>query len=424
MADETAAAQEVAAPEGAQQQEAPPVQEQTQEAEVAAPEGGEQPGEETSPAEAQRPKSRADLRASVAERLRKQEQAARQPRKDDGKWTEEEARESTEQTEETPAGTEAQAEDEAAKAAKAAESGSVETETDFVSIELDARNPLYDQGITKLDGVPKALEREVRTLANAAVRGREATEANRQLEAAEVEIAKLSAKLRLLESGEHLKDSPENDPEFQQLIRQIKEHYPGQSEKIEAALEAYKRQQTSSVEREAEAVAQRQAAARSFLRTVASVSRQKYPVWEQAGELPQRMQMAVAQYGDYVDARNANLVATGREEMPPNAEEFFGWVDTNYVKDKRVQEFLTDFRKSQAESERERIAAEERQRFEEEEKARLTEVANRHSGRPPSPPPARSTGEAGPPREIPDAARHHGTRQRDLREQIRRRLSQ
>ena len=113
----------------------------------------------------------------------------------------------------------------------------------------------------------------------------------------------------------------------------------------------------------------------------------------------------------------------------PNADEFFTWLDTNYVKDQRVQSQLADYKKrSEAkigDARAKEAAVAERRKIAEEEKQRLSEAATRHGTKPPSPPPMRSQGKVVPTTPAnEEARRNHGTRQRDLRSSIRQRLQQ
>ena len=113
----------------------------------------------------------------------------------------------------------------------------------------------------------------------------------------------------------------------------------------------------------------------------------------------------------------------------PSSQEFFSWVDTNYVKDKRVQNQLSEFKaKSEAKigtARAQEAVAEERKKLAAEEKKRLTDAADRHGAKPPSPPAVRSQGQVAPiPPAAEEARRNHGTRQRDVRSSIRQRLQQ
>ena len=294
-----------------------------------------------------------------------------------------------------------------------------------VTIPLDPSHPLYAQGITELTNVPKHLERHLRTMANANVRKQEVDNARAAQVAAENELAMVKARVEMLQSGEL--QSAETDPKLQTLLQDVEQAYPEQAETVKKAFEALQQQTVNAKEAEVMATVQREQIGRQFLNEVSTQSGQQYPVWAKSGELSERMRIAVAQYGDYVDARNMNLTAVGQAEQMPSPEEFFTWVDTSYVKDTRVQAQLAEFNKKRekkiGKKHAKKAAAAERAKLAEEEKGRLAEAANRHGTNPPAPPAMRSQGRVIPATPANEEARqNHGTRQRDLRASIRQRL--
>jgi len=262
-------------------------------------------------------------------------------------------------------------------------------------------------------------------MANANVRKQEVDNARAAQMAAENELALVKARVEMLQSGEL--QSAETDPQLQTLLQDVEQAYPEQAETVKKAFEALQQQTVNAKEAEVMATVQREQIGRQFLNEVSTQSGQQYPVWAKSGELSERMRIAVAQYGDYVDARNMNLTAVGQAEQMPSPEEFFTWVDTSYVKDTRVQAQLAEFNKKRekkiGKKHAKKAAAAERAKLAEEEKGRLAEAANRHGTNPPAPPAMRSQGRVIPATPANQEARqNHGTRQRDLRASIRQRL--
>lgn len=312
-------------------------------------------------------------------------------------------------------------------APKVAESGQGEPEK-LVTIPLDPSHPLWDQGIRELKDVPAHLEREVRTMANAVIRKSEAEAAQKAAQAAQKEAALLRAKMEMLQDG--TLQNLDANPEVQALLADIERAYPEQAEVAQAAFAALQAQKRQAKEAELNSKVEREFVGRSFITEVQANATRQYPVWAQSGELAPKMQNAMAQYGDYVDARNANLTALGKPESQPSVKEFFNWVDSNYVRDPRVQKQLAEFQgshtKKVSESAATKAAAAERSRIAQMEKQRLSEAAQRHSTRPPAPVPAGVRGAVVGDRgaQQSPAATHHGTRQRDLRAQVRARLAQ
>jgi hypothetical protein len=286
---------------------------------------------------------------------------------------------------------------------------------EFVTIPLDPRNPLADQGVTELT-VPAHMERHIRTLVNSSVRQKEVQSSQAQLDQVRLDNARLAARVQALQDG-----TPEVDPLQAEMLAQIKEHYPEQSDRVEAALAAEQVQAMSQKEAEIYAEMKREQVARSFMEEVGSGSAQKYPAWASAGELQGRMASAMSQYGDYVDARNVNLHRRGQAETMPTTDEFYGWVDTQYIKDPRVQSEVVKFRAEQQEKSRAQIAAEERQKLAGQEKAKLSEAAERHAARPPSTPGISSQGTTPPPEDEGAVRALQGNRAKSLKAGIRER---
>jgi hypothetical protein len=296
-----------------------------------------------------------------------------------------------------------------------------------ITIPLDPSHPLYAQGITELTNVPEHLERHLRTMANASSRKQEVDHARAAQQAAENELAMVKARVEMLQSGEL--QSAETDPQLQTLLQDVEQAYPDQVDTVKRALEALQQQTVNAKEAEVMAHVQREQVGRQFLNEVSNHSGQQYPVWAKAGELSERMRIAVAQYGDYVDARNTNLASVGEAEQMPTSNEFFTWVDTNYVKDTRVQAQLAKFNQKRekkiGQKHAKKAAAAERAKLAEEEKGRLAAAADRHGTNPPAPPAMRSQGRVIPATPANEEARqNHGTRQRDVRSSIRQRLQQ
>lgn len=287
---------------------------------------------------------------------------------------------------------------------------------EFVTIPLDPRNPLADQGVTELT-VPAHMERHIRTLVNSSVRQKEVQESQAQLDQVRLDNARLAARVQALQDG-----TPEADPLQVEMLAQIKEHYPEQSAKIEAALAGEHAQATAQKESEIYAEMQREQVAKSFMQQVGSGAAHKYPAWASAGELQDRMASAMSQYGDYVDARNMNLGRRGQAEVVPTTDEFYGWVDTQYIKDPRVQSAVVKFRNEQQEQGRAKIAAEERRKLAGQEKATLSEAAARHAARPPSTPEISSQGNTAVPPDEDRARVSQGNRAKVLREALHERL--
>ena len=386
--------------------------------------------------------SRRERRNVIAERIKN----AARPRAPDGKFVKQEAVDTIEETTEVAADEVATIEedvpvaadevatveaDSAAEESVAEESGPSEVtkapEPQSVTIPLDPSHPLYAQGIKELTDVPAHLERAMRTMANASVRAKEVDQARAAQQAAETELAMTRARMDMLQSG--TVPTIETSPEIQTLLADVEQAYPEQVDTVKRAFEALQQQTLQVKEAEVMADVQRNQVGRTFLYEVQDAAAKQYPVWNTSGELSERMRIAVAQYGDYVDARNANLDAVGQAQQMPSSQEFFSWVDTNYVKDKRVQNQLSDFKvKSEAkigQARAQEAVATERKKLAAEEKQRLTSAAERHGAKPPSPPAMRSQGQvAPPPPAAEEARRNHGTRQRDVRSSIRQRLQQ
>lgn len=390
----------------------------------AAPEGSQEEPQATARQQEveQVAKTRAERVRAMRERLASR--AQEQPRNADGTFAPKEGEgEGTEKQDAAAEGAAAEADSAAAVAAESGSPDGVRT----VTIPLDPSNPLYEQGIKELPGVPAELERTLRTLLNNPVRRREVEQAQAAAEAAEAKLAAMQARMELLQSGEL--PNYEGNPELDALLKDVERAYPEQGELVKRAFQALQAQERGAREAEATAMAERKVAGTRFMSAVTTRAAEHYPIWAKHGELGPRMQRAVAQYGDYVDARNANLKAVGQPERMPSAQEFFGWVDTHYVKDPRVQEHLRKYQSEQTtKAQKEaaaKAAAEERRKMAEAEKQKLEEAAQRHSTRPPSPPPMRSHGasvDAG--GEKTDPSQHHGTRQRDLRARVRQRIQQ
>ena len=414
----------VAAPEVAPPPEAPSTTEET--AVV----------EETTPQPLSRSMSRRDRVAAMRERITTR---AEQPRGSDGRFlpqaevaAEEVAAEpEEEETEESVAADEAATTEQEVAAPEVAEpvqDEEVAEPPDLVTIPLDAQHPLYAQGITELKDVPAHLERAMRTMANATVRKQEVEQARAAQQAAEQELAMQRARLEVMQQQGEVQPVTAT-PEMQALMADIENTYPDQADTVKQAFTALSQQAVQAKEAEALQHVQREQIGRQFLTEVQSGASKAYPVWSETAELGERMRISVSQYGDYVDARNANLAAAGRPEQLPNSQEFFSWVDTNYVKDPRVKNKLADFqKKSEARIGKKRAdkaVAKERQRMAKAERQKLAEAAERHGTKPPSPPAVRSQGRVVPAEPAnTEAGQNHGTRQRDLRASIRQRLQQ
>ena len=385
--------------------------------EVAAP-VVEQDVAETPPVAVERATSRRDRVAAMRERLKTRESNEARPRNPDGTFAIAET--------ETPAAAPAVAAGEAPSDAAApvvAESGTSDAPK-TVTIPLDRSHPLYDQGVTELKDVPVHLERQVRTMANATTRAKQAEQATAAQQVAETELATLRAKMELMQSGEL--PQFDSDPEVQTLLADIEKAYPDQSDLVKRAIAALQTQETQAKEANITATVRREQVGRHFMSSVTQNAGKQYPVWQKSGELGNRMQNAMAQYGDYVDTRNANLVAVGKAESEPSSKEFFSWVDSNYVRDARVQEALRAYKDKSVSNSSQQAAAKavagERKKMADAEAAKLTAAAQRHSTRPPTPPPVRSQGNVNAATES-SPAQNHGTRQRDLRASIRQRLA-
>jgi hypothetical protein len=389
--------------------------------------------EETTPQPLSRNMSRRDRVAAMRDRIAKQAEGET-PRGPDGRFmaqpevaTEEDAADE----EETAAVDEVAATEPEAAAVEVAEPVQDEKAAKppkLVTIPLDSNHPLYSQGITELKDVPAHLERAMRTMANASVRKQEVDQARAAQQAAETELAMQRARLEVMQHQSET-PSPAATPEMQALMADIEQTYPEQVETVKQAFNALSQQAVQAKEVQALQVVEREQVGRRFLSEVQSGANKAYPVWSETGELGERMRISVSQYGDYVDARNANLTAAGRAEQEPSSQEFFSWVDTNYVKDPRVQNKLAAFQKK-AESrigknKVSKAVAKERQRMATKERQKLAEAAERHGTKPPSTPAVRSQGRVVPATPANEEARqNHGTRQRDLRASIRQRLQQ
>lgn len=391
--------------------------------------------EKTTPQPLSRDMSRRERVAAMRDRITKHAEGET-PRGPDGRFTAEPKAatdEAAADEEEQPAAAPAVAATEPEAAAEEVAALPVQDEQaatplNLVTIPLDPNHPLHSQGITELKDVPEHLERAVRTMANASVRKQEVDQARAAQQAAETELAVQRARLEVMQHRSET-PSPTATPEMQALMADIQQTYPEQAETVKLAFSALTQQSVQAEEAQALQVVQREQIGRRFLSEVQSGASKAYPVWSETGELGERMRISVSQYGDYVDARNANLVAGGGAEQEPTSQEFFSWVDTNYVKDPRVQNKLADFqKKAEARIGNERVSkavAEERQRMAAQEKQNMAEAADRHGTKPPSPPAMRSQGRVVPASPANEAAgQNHGTRQRDLRASIRQRLQQ
>jgi hypothetical protein len=105
----------------------------------------------------------------------------------------------------------------------------------------------------------------------------------------------------------------------------------------------------------------------------------------------------------------------------PTTDEFYGWVDTQYIKDPRVQSAVVKFRNEQQEQGRAKIAAEERRKLAGQEEAKLSEAAARHAARPPSTPGISSQGTTPPPEDEGAVRALQGNRAKSLKAGIRER---
>mgnify|MGYP003134840322 CR=1 FL=1 len=389
--------------------------------------------EETTPQPLSRVMSRRDRVAAMRNRIAKQAEGET-PRGPDGRFITqpEAATEEAATDEEEPAAAEevAATEPEAAatEVAEPVQDEEVATPPKLVTIPLDSNHPLYSQGITELKDVPAHLERAMRTMANASVRKQEVDQARAAQQAAETELAMQRARLEVMQHQSET-PSPSATPEMQALMADIEQTYPEQAETVKQAFNALSQQAVQAKEVQALQVVEREQVGRRFLSEVQSGATKAYPVWSETGELGERMRISVSQYGDYVDARNSNLAASGRAEQEPSSQEFFSWVDTNYVKDPRVKNKLAAFqKKAEARIGNDKVSkavAKERQSMAKKERQKLAEAAERHGTKPPSTPAVRSQGRVVPATPANEEARqNHGTRQRDLRASIRQRLQQ
>ena len=286
-----------------------------------------------------------------------------------------------------------------------------------VSIELPENHPLRAQGITKLENVPPHLELHLRALVKADTRRRDVEESKTALTAVQEENVRLKARLETLTGPD--KKSLLDDPKTQQLLAQVKEHYPEQHDLIVEGLKKKDEEKVRAAEEAAVAQAGEGVEAQQFLMKVGEQAPTKYPVWLQSGELANRMRNAAVQYADYVDTRNETMAKQGRPKVRATAEEFFSWVDTNYVRDARVQQSLEQAHTARVNAEANRAAQIERQRLADAEKQRLKDAGQRHSARPPAPPAVRTQGQA----TDQKAVVPHGNRQRATREALRERLT-
>ena len=354
------------------------------------------------------PKSRNEAKNAMLERIAKaaKDAARDQPRDEQGRFTEEEVEQEEVATDaaDTPVATGTESTEEAVDPAAP------------VSIELPEGHPLRAQGLDKLDGVPQNLERHIRALINGQARRSEVESANNRLDAATEENVRLRARLEALEA----RNSEPEDPKRQQLLAQVKEHYPEQYEELQAALASKDEARIREAEEAAVQTKLLEQQAVGFLTSVRNVAPGKYPVWAQSGELAQRMQTAVAQYGDYVDIRNKTRTQQGLPTVPATDREFFSWVDTHYVQDPRVQQQLKGAAEKRISAEAQKVAAAERAKMAKAEQERLKEAAQRHSSAAPVPQAVKTHGTTAP-TESSNVA--HGNRKNAIRDRIRERYA-
>ena len=288
-----------------------------------------------------------------------------------------------------------------------AEGEEVATAPDIVTIPLPENHPLRGRGIAQLDGVPKHLEENVRALANATARENDVRAAQEAAQAAREREVVLEARIKALESGK-----PPRDPKVVALLQEaagLEAYGPETVELLEAALDAQDREAIQGVEGQARAEVEFQRTATDFKGHVYGTLARRYPIWNDGGESEFRLKPLLTQYGTYLDK-------TGRQ---PDQAEFQKFADDAYYRDPRVQQWLTQKRQEGLAAERARIAAEERQKLEEERKAEMQKAAQRHATRPPTAPPTRTHGDAGPPAEDGRVRTATGNRQRILRKQVR-----
>lgn len=262
----------------------------------------------------------------------------------------------------------------------------------FVRIEIPKDHPLREQGRTHWD-VRSEDERDLRAALNQWTRRSEKEEAEKlqkqfeqRLEQERIQRLRVQAELEAMKAGV---PSLENNPDLDAALKDIERAWGGQKPEVvefmkNAVREQFAREQQAAHEAAFSRVQMGETTDR-FLSTVQTSAAQQFPVWNQTGELNARMSQALGQYGDMVDARNAQLAQMGRPHQPPSADEFFRYVRTSYVGDARVQKQIQDMKNKREAELRERIRQEERKKLQEAQAQKRQEVEKRHSTRPPAP---------------------------------------
>ena len=250
-----------------------------------------------------------------------------------------------------------------------------------VRIELEDGHPIRDQGLTHVD-VPEGLERVFRAAMNNPARRSEVDQARAAVRQAQTEtadmrrhVARVNAETDLIRSGGLAKLS---DPKLEEMLAQAEEHDPERAQVLREALEANRNELIRQKGDEAERDVQDEEVGREFLAGLQAEGPEHYSVWRENGVYRERIARMVGQYGDEVDRRMANGGAG------PSLKEFFGHVDSHYVRDPDVQAKVVQYREQQEQKIRDEAAQDGRRARDVELEQERREAAARHGRRPPT----------------------------------------
>lgn len=256
----------------------------------------------------------------------------------------------------------------------------------FKRIDLPEGHPLREQGRTFID-MPAETEEASRALVNSWTRRSDVDRANAAAQAAQQETVQLRRQVARLEAEAELRTSGELDkavdPQLVALLQQAEQH--GSPEQVKALQDAINAQRQAAINAkgsEAEQAAQDYETGAQFLRGVFEASPERYHLWYGQGEPGFRAQIApiIAAYGRHVDQRMA------QGGGGPDLNEFFGWVDQQYIRDPSVRAAVQRYNQEQQEAIRQQGEQAGREARDKELQAERREAAERHGRRPPSAP--------------------------------------
>lgn len=224
----------------------------------------------------------------------------------------------------------------------------------FVRIELEDGHPWKRGDAFGELIVPAGQEQLARAAINQPVLRRQVEGVQDELTTLRRQNLELSTRLELINEGA----LPNQDPRMAALLEGIKND-PEYGELYDRLKLAVDRAPDAIVAERVESAAndvQLRETATSFLEKVQTNAPKVFPVWNEAGELHQRLASELAAYGDYVDQ-------TGRK---PDVREFFHRVNNRYSSDKRVLERIRTDLATKAQKREGELRAEIRKELEKE----------------------------------------------------------